>query len=546
MKSIKSYFFVASIILVSFFYIFDLGNLDALRQGTEGFYLQISKEMSEKGSFLTPYYRDVRHWSKPPLHFVFPFPFYALDIFSLIFSARLSIALLTILSLLLTAKWIRKHFNIELHTSFLFFAASVGMLKYGRIYMMEIPLSLLTFVGCIYFYDYYKSRNIKDLIIPSFMIGGSILIKGPVSYVLAMASIGTYFLFDTYKTKKINIKPVILVATISLLLGSIWFIVSYINYGKEFFDYFFLRENMGKFTAKSYPVRHVLQGLIIFALPWSLYLPYSYLNFRDYFKSSTGLESEKKNIIIYLLIHFALFLVVWLIPSQRSHHYAMPAMPFFLTLLLISLVKSSNNTKRASFLKFSNIMVSIGAFIILAVFSVATYFIDTISPDKDLSFFMISTLIILAGSIVMFIRSNNITFKSIGSLVFIGWIWTVVSPKFVPALIPAKVVEQSKDKKVYAHVRKPYFVEEALNKKVSLLDMNKINELSLTTNDVLIMSYSDFINYFKQDEFKVLHRWSIWRRRTKTREIINALTQDNIESIRQHYVLLQPKDNTLD
>jgi hypothetical protein len=180
------------------------------------------------------------------------------------------------------------------------------------------------------------------------------------------------------------------------------------------------------------------------------------------------------------------------------------------------------------------------------VFSIATYYIDTISPEKDLSFFMISTLIILTGAITTFIKSNNVTFKSIGSLVFIGWIWAVVSPKFVPALIPAKVVEIAKDKHVYAHVRKPYFVEEALNKKITLLNMRKINDLKLSQNDVFIMTYTNFVNHFKKDNFEIIHEWSIWRRRTKTKEIINALTQDNIKSIRQQYVLFKPKDNTLD
>lgn len=537
MNNLKKYFFAIAIALVAFFYIFDLSNLDALRQGTEGFYLQVSKEMSAKDSYLTPYYRDVRHWSKPPLHFVLPFPFYSTGLFSTIFSARLSIALLAIFLLVMTANWIKRHFNIEKHTSFLFLASSVGLIKYARIYMMEIPLSLLTFVGCLYFYDYYKSRKLKDLAIPSLLIAASILIKGPVSYILAMASIGCFFIYDYLKNKKLNLKPVVLVAFISLALGSIWFFISYINYGREFFDYFFLRENVGKFTAKSYPIRHVFQGLIIFALPWSLYLPFSYLNFRDYFISTKGINTDKKDLIIFLLIHAFIFFVVWLIPSQRSHHYAVPALPFFLTLLLVSMVKSVENTKRKNFLIFSNIVVSIGAFLLLIVFSLITYYIDTISPGKDLAFFMILTLIILFSSITIYLKSHNITLKALSSLVFIGWIWVVVAPKFIPAFIPNKVVELSSDKKVYANVRKPFFVEEALNKEITLIGPNKINTLLKDDNNAYILRYEDYVNHVDKKRTKIIHKWSIWRRRTRVSQIIEALNADNINSLRQEYVL---------
>lgn len=539
MNNIKKYFFPFAILLSAIFYIYDLGNLDALRQGTEGFYLQISKEMSQLGSYLTPYYREARHWSKPPLHFLFPFPFYATGLFTNIFAARLSIVILTFAMLFLTSKWVKKHFKIEEYTTFLFFASSVGLIKYGRIYMMEIPLSLLTFVGCLYFYDYYLSRKLKDLVLPSILIAASILIKGPVSYVLAMASISFFFLFDFFKNKVLNIKPVILVATTSLLLGSLWFIISYINYGQEFFDYFFLRENVGKFTAKSYPIRHVFQGLIIFALPWSLFIPVSYLNFKDYFNSEVYNLKDKKNLIIFLLIHCFFFFVIWLIPSQRSHHYAMPSIPFFLTLLLISLVKRETNAKRIKFLKFSNAIISASALILLAVFCLVTYFINTIAPGQNLLGFMILTLIVLSFSISLFIKSQNFTFKSVSSLIFIGWIWAFVAPKFIPAFIPHQVIELSQGKKVIAHVRKPYFVEEALNQEITLQDPRAINTAHLTQEHRIILRYDDYINYIDRDKFDILHKWSIWRRRIRTKEIYNALVNDNIEPIRQYYVLLR-------
>ena len=74
--------------------LFDIGNPDALRQGTEGFYLQVASEMFEKKSFLTPYYLDRPHWSKPPLLFLAPQLFYYLDGFAGLFFSRVSVLLM--------------------------------------------------------------------------------------------------------------------------------------------------------------------------------------------------------------------------------------------------------------------------------------------------------------------------------------------------------------------------------------------------------------------------------------------------------------------
>lgn len=538
MSILKRNFLFVAIVLVAIFYIYDLSNLDGLRQGTEGFYLQISKEMSEKSSWLTPYYRGERHWSKPPLHFLFPFPLYSLGIFTNLFAARLSIALLTIGLLLLTARWIKNHFNIENHTSFLFLASSVGMIKYARIFMMEIPLSLLTFVGTIYFYDYIKSQKLKDLWLPTILLASSILIKGPVSYVLSLFSIGVFGLYYIWKHKKWLIKPIAIFATLSLALGSIWFIISYINYGDEFFNYFFLRENVGKFNTKSYPMRHVFQGLLIFTLPWSFYLPYSYLNFKDYF---TGKDHAKKDIIIYLMICTFFFFVIWLIPTQRSHHYAMPAVPFLLTLLVISLVKVTDESKRYYYYKFSTGFLSILAFILIGVLSVATYYIDVILPGQNLSWFMILTLIILFSAITVFIKFNNLTFKSIASLVFICWIWVFLAPKFIPPFIPQKVIQTIADRPVTAYVRKPYFVEEAIDRKIKVVGKSELKNYVKPGNDIYLINYDDFVHYRINDKAKVLESWEIWRRRTKLKQVINALKNNDISSLKQKYVLFEAK-----
>ena len=74
----KKYISLVLVLLIFIFLLGQLGNLNAIRQGTEGFYLQISNEMYASKNYLTPTYFGENHWSKPPLQFWFAQLFYKL------------------------------------------------------------------------------------------------------------------------------------------------------------------------------------------------------------------------------------------------------------------------------------------------------------------------------------------------------------------------------------------------------------------------------------------------------------------------------------
>src|SRR5690606_32813629 len=99
LKITQQHGFLAVFALAFFLMAWDIGNLDAIRQGTEGFYLQISKEMAQANSWLTPLYRGQAHWSKPPLHFWMPFPLYTIGLFETTTAARLTILVFSLFSL---------------------------------------------------------------------------------------------------------------------------------------------------------------------------------------------------------------------------------------------------------------------------------------------------------------------------------------------------------------------------------------------------------------------------------------------------------------
>lgn len=485
--------------------------------------------MFEANSWLTPYYRGARHWSKPFLHFLFPFPLYETGFFTNIQAARLSIAFITIVSIFITAKLLEKRTKIAPYATFLFFLSSVGLIKYGRIFMMEIPLSLLCFVGSLFLYEYLKSPTKKYLFFATLFISLSILIKGPVSFVLSSASIGFYILFNfLIKKEKIPFKTLSIYVGCTLFFSSLWFIRSYVVYGDEFFNYFFLRENMGKFSTKSYPIRHVFQGLLIFSLPWSLYLPSIIKNkYRSFNLSNDFLN--------FIFIHCFFFFVIWLIPTQRSHHYAMPAIPFFLTLILFGL-----NDNKILISKFANISITLFMSFVIGVLLIPTFKAELFPEHHNLTLFMILTLSILILSIIVFIKSKNISLKSLSCLIFIGWIWVFVAPQFIPAQLPPKAIELIGDRNLAGFVNKPYFIEEAIGRDMTLMQPHRLRE-NIDNTSIFILSFDSYQSLNFAQSCSILTDWKIWKRRTRMHEIIDAISSNNINKIRTKYVLFECK-----
>ncbi|RLA60361.1 MAG: hypothetical protein DRQ88_12900 [Epsilonproteobacteria bacterium] len=536
LKNERSLFYLAVFALLAIL-VFDLGNLDAIRQGTESFYLEVSKEMYQLDSYLTPYYRGERHWSKAPLHFLFPFPFYKFGIFSNLFSARLSIVLLTIGLLVMTSFWIKRHFNIEKSLTIAFFGGTIFIIKYARIFMMEIPLSLLTFVGTLYFYDYLTTKKSKYFLISSTLIFLSTLIKGPVSLVLFTISISFYLFYKKIVFhQKIPLKKLFLFFGVTIFVSSLWYAISYYRYGDEFFTYFFLRENLGKFSTQSYPMRHVFQGLLIFSLPWSLFIPSLFLKYYRLIKSKYKLQ----DIELYLLICLFFFFVIWLIPSQRSHHYAAPAVPFLLTLLLLAI--KDPKIAGAKVTKVSlNIIFSFTILIILLV-TIVTFISPGLFPSQDRTLALIISLIIFLISSFLFKFHKNLLVKSLAALFFIGCTWTFTASQFFLPLVPSKVVERVGEKDLVAYIKRSYFLEEAFQKKIEIVKREDFKLMKFSSDTYYFLNGDDYRKFGLSDKTIIEEHWFIWRRRLRFKAIINALMSEQFNKLKQDYFLFKGKN----
>ncbi len=508
--------------LIFFFYVFDLGNLDAIRQSTEGFYLQIVKEMHLSGSFLTPQYMGENHWSKPPGHFWLGLIFSKIFGQTNVFFPRFSMVLVSLFGIFFISRWLKKHFSIEIIYSFVFLSASLGVFRYAKIYMMEAPLAFFSVLGALKLYDYLESSKKSDLFYASALMAYSILIKGPVSVVMIALGLLPYYI----RYKKFYIKKSFLLVGVTLAISSLWFLISYANYGQEFFQTFFLDQNIGKFTAQEYPTRVLFQGLFIFSMPWIVYLPF-YIN-KEYFR-----RFSTNPALFFLLCQFLGFFFIWLIPNQKSHHYAYPASLILSILLLILILK----TKKIGLKNLipEKIIGFVGIFIGILIFT-GTFVFSEFNTSWTHYF---TLLLLFVVGITIFIN-KDILVRLLSPFLIMGIIYNFLLPIFYLPYIPQKVVDLVGTQKIAVVARKPYFIKEQIkSSEMDVLSPSTIRPYILE-NDRLYLVHEDvYKNSSLGEVTETLHSWIIWKRGRRFHHIWNALREKNLSALREKVFLLK-------
>lgn len=477
--------------------LFDIGNLNALRQGTEGFYLQIAKETFELGSFLTPYHAGNPHWSKPPFQFWLTWPLFFIGGKTSLFLARSSIALLTFSLVLLISSFVKKYFKKDLAETILFFSATLALLKYGRIFMMEMPLALLSACSALLFYDFLASKSKLTFFVSALFLAFATLVKGPVALVMVVGSITLYFIIS--KRLKATAPIFFLWVLLAFSLSSLWFLASLVKYGSDFFNYFFLRENLGKFTSQSYPISSVIFGFLVYSLPWSLSLP-----------SLVKSLFQKIDDLDLFLISCTLFsLILWMIPSQRSFHYAIPAIPYFTILIWRHL-----SIGKIAYSAFALLIVIATVVALFFALSFPMFSIPVLSISLSLFF---SFLLLYS-----IIKERRIFLTTMPLALFC--IWVLLIPSFILPLVPAKEVELVHGKKVGVLFRKPFFIEEAIGSPVTPIDTNP---------EFIIASEL----YPAPADYHPISSWSIWKRGIKVREVYEAMKSKEIAILEEKVTL---------
>ncbi|MBX9878353.1 MAG: glycosyltransferase family 39 protein [Candidatus Obscuribacterales bacterium] len=246
---------------------------------SDGYYSEGAREMFESGNYLVPHLNYVPWFEKPILIYwliSLSYKIFGVTEFAARFPAALSATALITLSYPLNRQYLRRRAAL---LSTLVLASSALVLLIGHIAVTDMPLCLLfsMTVACLFLTITKNIGWTKWLAYVA--LGIAVLCKGPMAGVLVFVSLFAYIGFTSrsisaawQSVRKLQlIYGALIVAAISLP----WFIAVTIATNGEFYQEFFIRQNIGRALGtvnhQAGPLYYVPVYLGGF-FPWSIYL----------------------------------------------------------------------------------------------------------------------------------------------------------------------------------------------------------------------------------------------------------------------------------
>ena len=515
-----------------FFYCFDLGNINGIRQGTEALYIQISQEMFETNNFLTPIYRQLPHWSKPPLQFWLPFPFYYVAAETNTFLSRLAIACCGMGGILVWGWFLQCLGKVPFLLTFIIFSGSLGFLKFSRTFMMEIPLAIFPSLGLLFFYHYLQHQLRRSFIMGVLFFGLGILVKGPISWVLGAAGLASYCLWAHWRRHEQFWRPSLLFLGISLIIGTIWFTAITLVHGTGVLNYFFLGENLGKFYSRPYSSFVLIEGLLIYAFPWCCFLPLLWQGYR--LSQRTSRSVQLSNLYAFLFCNFLCFFLPWFLPNQKSHHYALPALPFFLGLM--ALTANQVTSQHGNGLRKVKILLLLFQGLCMLVLCLLL----TVNAQAILLPGILILLGLFASGYFLWRQHPLPHWAPLLNFAILG-IWCWILPSFYLPEVPATVEKLIDPQQSLAIVkRRSYFTEQALGRTVSAISPLEIKDY-LQQGYQIILPENILLPYQGQEATTVtiIASWYKWRRKIDRYLIIAALRTRSVRPLQENVFLIR-------
>jgi 4-amino-4-deoxy-L-arabinose transferase-like glycosyltransferase len=244
----------------------------------EGRYIEIPREMLERGDFVTPMLNHVKYFEKPPLH-------YWLNALSLSvfgeneFAARFAGTLCGLLTVLITYYLGRRLFGRRpALCAATVLGTAVGFLIQARINFTDMTLTFCLSAAFAFFMLAERdgaTRKARDYYLFYAFMALAVLAKGLIGIVLPGAVIFLYMVV-TRRWRILREMRLVTGGALFLLICAPWFVLVSLR-NPEFAHFFFIHEHFQRFLTK---VHHRYQPLWFFIpvlagtmLPWSLFIP---------------------------------------------------------------------------------------------------------------------------------------------------------------------------------------------------------------------------------------------------------------------------------
>jgi len=291
----------------------------------EARYMEIPREMLERGDFVTPTLNYVLYFEKPPLH-------YWLNALSTVlfgetaFAARFFGALWGVLGVLLAY-----HLGCKLFgrakglLAALVLGTSIGYIVEGRVNITDTTLTffLCAALGC-FLVACQRDEKRKGLYYHLFYACAAlaVLAKGLIGIVFPGAII-LAFLLMTRRWELLREMRLKTGIPLFLLISAPWFVL--VSKNPSFLSFFFIHEHFQRFLTKIHrryePPWFYLPVLLGCMLPWSFFIPSTLI---AAWRERRGEEGERK---LFLIIWAVVIFVFFSLSSSKLIPYILPVYP---------------------------------------------------------------------------------------------------------------------------------------------------------------------------------------------------------------------------
>ena len=247
---------------------------------------------------------------------------------------------------------------------------------------------LITFIALslFSFFEYFKKKKIKFLILFYFFVALGSLTKGPVAILLPGLSVGLFLLLKKQLKNVFSYYPILGIVGV-LLVTSPWYINVHLLTNGEWTKGFFIEHNLNRFGSEMeghggiflITFGYVLLGL----LPFSFFIPQALIN---------SYKERKNNLILFCSCITLVFVLFFCISSTKLPNYTMPCYPFLIILF------SNFFDKKLNFgFKKSDIISIVLLFVISVTLPILIYFL--LFNDSDLNQFRYLSLLFIPTAI---------------------------------------------------------------------------------------------------------------------------------------------------
>ena len=124
----------------------------------------------------------------------------------------------------------------------------------------------------------------------------------------------------------------------------------------------------------------------------------------------------------------------------------------------------------------------------------------------------------------------------------IGIGYCVIAPCYILPVVPAEVASKLKDKPVAALYRKPYFIQQSVGKDIDVTTWGHALSYINQNPDTYLVVRAQIYNQLGLNQVgEVLDRWPLWKRGNKAKDIFEAITNQNLDSLKEEMLLVKKR-----